>query len=300
MVLLGGALGATPAHAGPNDGPPGASSFRLARVAWERGSLETAEPLYKEAIEKGGLDPKEVLEGYVRLGAIRAALGKKDGALAAWRAASVLDANFTVPREAGKNGEPLAERAKKDTAKFGSIKLGSDVPREVPSGKAFKVTASLDKAHLPIVTKISLIAKDGTSGKEVELDAKPDETVDFEIASDVTLPGASIVVRVDALDSHQNRIASTNEKTVHVSEKDDGGPKVVSGGSNGNSSATSNKGTPGADTGAGARRGVGFWSTPWPYIIGGAALIGLGTAVYFGVRPTQTVSVSSPNVENTQ
>lgn len=280
---------ASSAYAG--DTAPGGPALRQARAAWDRGALETAEPLYREALEKGGLAPQEVLEGYVRLGSIRAALNKKDQALAAFRAASIIDATFQVPSEAQQRGQTLAERAKKDTAKIGSIQLSMDAPRETPAGKSFKVTAKLDKGHLPIVNKIGVTAKDGTTGKEISLDAKPDESVEFEIGSEITLPGASIVVHVDALDSHQNRLQSAEER---VRVPDNGGPSAStsSGSSSASSSAINTKPTPAGDQSL--RRGGGFWSSPWPYVIGGLAVAGVGTAVYFGTRAPENVNVGSP------
>lgn len=281
---------ATTAFAG--DTAPGGPALRQARAAWDRGSLESAEPLYREAVEKGGLAPAEVLEGYVRLGSIRAALNKKDQALAAFRAASILDATFTVPAEAQSRGIQLAEKAKKDTAKIGSIQLAVQVPKETASGKSFKVTATLDRGHLTIVNKIGVIAKDGTTGKEISLDAKPDESVEFEIGSDITLPGASILVHVDALDSHQNRLASAEER-VRVP---DNGSATASTGSSGSSSSSSYL-TPTRPQAAGdqnLRKGGGFWSSPWPYVIGGLALAGVGTAAYFGTRPPENVNIASP------
>src|SRR5262249_26632181 len=197
--LLGGMVG--DARAG--EMAPGAPALRQARAQWEKGALETAEPLYREALEKGGLAPNEVLEGYVRLGSIRAALGKKESAVAAFRAASILDSGFGVPSEAGSRGAALAEKAKQSTKNIGSSQLALQVPKEAQAGKSFKVTATLDKGHMPIVAKIALSAKDGTTGKEVTLDAKSDESVEFEVGSEVTLPGASILVHVDALDGHQ-------------------------------------------------------------------------------------------------
>jgi hypothetical protein len=266
----------------------GAPALKQARAAWDRGSLETAEPLYREALEKGGLAPSEVLEGYVRLGSIRAALGKKDSAVAAFRAASVLDASFTVPSEAGPRGTALAEKAKRDTAKIGSIQLSIQVPKEVQPGKSFKVTATLDKAHLPIVSKLAVTAKDGTTGKDVSLDAKPEETVDFDISGDLTLPKASIVVHLDALDGHQNRLASAEER-VRVPDKE---PVVA---------AAPGPKEPAAYRPVGGdpdvRKGGSFWSSPWPYVIGGLALAGAGTAVYFGTRPPEAVSVGAPDMK---
>src|SRR5690606_24618544 len=74
----------SPAHAEPpasREMPAGQPALKQARAAWDRGALDTAEPLYREALEKGGLAPDEVLEGYVRLGSIRAARGKRDSAV---------------------------------------------------------------------------------------------------------------------------------------------------------------------------------------------------------------------------
>jgi hypothetical protein len=265
------------------EGSAGGPALRQARAAWDRGSLETAEPLYREALEKGGLAPSEVLEGYIRLGSIRAALGKKDSAIAAFRAASILDDKFAVPSEAGSRGVALAERAKKDTSKIGSIQLAVRVPKEITAGKSFKVTATLDKGHMPIVNKIGLTAKDGTTGKEVTLDSKSDESVEFEIGSEITLPGASILVHVDALDGHQNRLASTEER-VKVPEKETA-----------NKEKETKKEEKPAEKESNPRK-RSFWSSPWPYVIGGLAVVGLGTAVYFGTRSPANVNVGAAGV----
>jgi hypothetical protein len=296
-LAFGGALAlaSTAVDASAADSAPGAPALKQARGAWERGQLDTAEPLYREALERGGLAPAEVLEGYVRLGSIRAVRGKKDSAVAAFRAASILDSDFTVPREAGSKGATLAEKAKKDTAKIGTIQLAMDAPKETSAGKAFKVTATLDKAHLPIVNRIGVLARDGTTGKEITLDAKPDESVEFEVGSEITLPGASIVVRVDALDAHQNRLASA-EGRVRV--PDPGAEKAVAGAKAGGGAKAAAGGDTGKPAGGdpGVRRGGTFWSSPWPYVIGGIALAGAGTAVYLGTRPSPSVSVGPVGV----
>ena len=49
-------------------------------------------------------------------------------------------------------------------------------------------------------------------------------------------------------------------------------------------------------TDTGGRKGGSFWSSPWPYIIGGIAVVGAGTAVYYGTRPPQTVTVGAVGV----
>jgi hypothetical protein len=226
----------------------------------------------------------------VRLGSIRAALGKKDSAIAAFRAASILDEKFTVPSEAGTKGMNLAEKAKRDTGRIGSIQLAVQVPKEIPPGRSFKVTVTLDKAHMPIVNKIGLLAKDGTTGKEVSLDSRPDESVEFEIASDITLPGASILVHIDALDAHQNRLASAEER-VRVPDKEGGAGAAPAKAKEGSVGATKH---PAGDQGV--RKGATFWSSPWPYVIGGLAVVGVGAAVFFGTRPSQNVQLGAVNV----
>jgi hypothetical protein len=282
---------AAPAHA--SESAAGGPALRQARSAWEKGALDTAEPLYREALEKGGLAPADVLEGYVRLGSIRASNGKKDQAIAAFRAASILDASFAVPSEAGPKGPAYAAQAKKDTAKIGSIQLSIKAPKEATSGKPFTVTASLDAAHIAIVQRIGLVARDGTSGKEVLSEAEAAESVDLEVTSELTMPSASILVRVDALDAHGNRLASAEER-VRVPE---GGIAAAGGGS----SAAKETGASSSSAGSGGdttlRKGGGFWSSPWPYLIGGVALAGAGTAVYFGTRPTEQVSVGQVGVK---
>lgn len=278
VVLLGTAT----ADARAADSSPGAPALRQARAAWDRGALEAAEPLYRVALERGGLAPAEVLEGYVRLGSIRAVLKKSESAGAAFKAASIIDEKFTIPTEAGARGANLAERAKRDTAKIGSIQLGIQVPKEATAGKSFKVTATLDKAHMPIVNRIGLTAKDGTTGKEVTLDAKPDESVEFEIASDVTLPGASILVHIDALDAHLNRLASAEER---VKVPDAAPAPIVT-------ARPTTKEKPRDKEPA----KKSFFSTPWPYVAGGIALLGIAAAIFFGTRPAQNVQVGAPAV----
>jgi len=273
----------------------GAPALRQARASWEKGSFESAEQSYREALEKGGLAPNEVLEGYVRLGSIRASLNKREQAVAAFRAASILDSTFAVPSEAGPKGPAYAAQAKKDTAKIGSIQLSIKGQREVPSGKAFSVTAMLDSAHIPIVTKVVLLARDGTSAKEVTTDARPQEQMELEVPAEVTMPNASLLVRVDAVDSHGNRLASVEERVrVHGESGGGGAAVVVAPVGAGASSSLATSPSPSGDTGI--RKGGGFWSSPWPYVIGGIALAGAGTAVYFGTRPADEVAVGQVGV----
>lgn len=303
-VVVAGLVALTFAASARAADSPGASALKQARAAWDSGAIKSAEPLYRDALEKGGLAPNEVLEGYVRLGSIRAVRGKKDQAIAAFRAASILDASFAVPREAGAKGAAYADKARKDTAKIGSIQLALSAPKEAPAGKTIKVTATLDRSHVGIVNKVGLYAKDTTSGKEVSTTTAPDESMELEIPSDVTLPGANILVRVDALDGHQNRLASTEEK-VKVPEDAPAAGAVAAGGAAGAGASGAGKSAgfgptkpvppPRADDQK-SKAGGGFWKSPWPYVIGGVALVGASTAVYFGTRPPADVTVGQVGI----
>ncbi len=262
---------------------PGSIALKQARIAWDRGSFATAETLYREALEQGGLAPDEVLEGYVRLASVRASLGKKDQAIAAFRAASILDADFSVPPQAGPKGPAYAAQARRDTAKIGPIKLSLEAPKEVAAGRPFHVRARLDAGHVPIVAKVALLVRDGTSGKETAQDVAPTEEVEFEVPGQAVLPNASLLLRVDALDKRANRLASAEER-VRVPE---GATAAAA------SPALATTTTYPAE--APQKRG-GFWSSPWPYLIGGVALAGAGAAVYFGTRPPEDVSVGAVGV----
>lgn len=270
-----------------------------ARAAWDRGTFSAAEPLYKEALEKGGLAPDEVLEGYVRLGAIRASLGKRDAALAAFRAASILDADFVVPRQAGPKGAALAERAKRDTAALGSLKLTLDAPAEVTAGKPFTVTARLDKAHVPAISKLGVTAREGADTEELHRREVPSaETVTVEVPGSVGRSSASLLVRVDALDARKNRLASS-ESEVRILEVTRAGlvaraptPATGKGTGTGVGETTEPPHTPSRDEGS--SKG-GFFSSPWPYVVAVVLVAGAGAA-YWYLRPPEEVSLGQVGV----
>lgn len=260
----------------------GAAALRQARAAWDRGAVSESEGYYRDALAAGGLAPPEVIEGYVRLGAARASAGKKAQAVAAFRAAAILDPKFAIPPEAGPTGSALAARARKDTAKIGAIQLTLSAPKQAPVGKPFTVLVQLDSAHVPIVAKLAVVARDGTSGKETRLEAPVGTNTEIEVPSNLTMPGANLTLRADALDAHDNRLASTDE---HV-QIGDGATAV----------ATKTSTAPAAAKTETPSRSSGFWSTPWPYVIGGVALASVSTAVYFGTRPPDQVSVGAVDV----
>lgn len=292
LISLGGAATARAAD------PPGAEALQKARAAWDKSALVKAEAGYRDALEKGGLAPDEVLEGYVRLGTVRALRGKKEQALAAFRAAAVIDNTFSVPRVGGAKTRALADRAKKDMATFGSIEFKTNAPKETPAGKAFKVTATIDKNHVGgIVKKVSLVAKDAASGKEATAEAEAAETTTLEVPASVVLHNASIIIRFDALDANSNRLASMEERVRVLEEEPATAPAAVA-----STPAVTTVPAPKASFSdvppprESEKKKGGFWSSPWPYIVGSAALAGAGAAVYFGTRPPDNVNVGQVGV----
>jgi hypothetical protein len=103
----------------------------------------------------------------------------------------------------------------------------------------------------------------------------------------MTLPDASLLVRVHARDGNDNELAEA-ERRVHIAAA----PAIVAQG------ALSALGSPSRkDDRGGSRSSGGFWSSPWPYVIGGAALAAGGVTTWFLTRPTDNVDVGAVRVQ---
>jgi hypothetical protein len=313
----------------------GAEALVNARAAWDKGAYDAAETFYKSALERGGLSPTEVVDGYVHLGAARAVLKRAELSRAAFRQAARLDLHFRVPPEAGRRAAQIAALAKRDEARLGSIVFRAQVPSTAASGASFKVTATLDAKHAAsVVARVGVDARDVATGKQWSHDGVAATRSTFEIPAEVVTPGAVLLVRLDALDAHDNRLASREQRvqvegsppppappaaTVAVTSP----PSSPSSASQtaSSASASSGGGEPGkpalglfepippesatrrsrsaadSDRDRPPGGGGGFWSSPWPYVIGGAALAAGGATVYLVTRPTDNVSVGSAQVQ---
>lgn len=258
---------------------PGTSALVKARQAWDDGELDQAERAYQEALDKGGLDRAATLESWVHLGAARAVLGNKNGALTAFRVALFIDENFSVPAEAGKKAIAAADAARKHPGRVGTLHLSLNVPNDAPSGEPFAVNVMLDAGQAALITRLSLHVRDVTTSKKYDFEEQPGTVVHFRVPASMTLPNASLKVEVDALDAHDNEMASAEERVTirgtPIVENDHG--------------MTGHKDE--------LHKGGGFWSSPWPYLIGGALLAAGGaTTAYFLLRPT-TVSIGPAQID---
>ncbi len=175
-------------------------------------------------------------------------------------------------------------------ARTGSLALSFEVAGggDVASGSSFGVDVSLTApTRGSPVSAITLDATDTLAGKTYEQRAAAGPGVHFEVPSRMTLPDASLLVRVHARDGNDNELAET-QRRVRV------GPAVPVTESGPIAALTRPAHARNEDR---DRAGGGFWSSPWPYVIGGAALAAGGVTTWFLTRPTDNVDVGSVRVQ---
>jgi hypothetical protein len=258
--------------------PAGSSALERARAAWEGGDFDLVAGLYGDALIAGGLTHGEVVSAYARMGAALAVTGKTRQALAALRTAALLDPDFTLPGEAGKKAMALADRARHEQARSAPLSLKADVPERVDPGSPFGVDVTLASPQPPLVAvdALTIEARDTLAGHAYRQQTAPEPEHRFEVPTRMTLPGASLLILVRALDVHGNEL-SIAERRVRV-----GPARAVAGASPGDH--------PTHASGS-------FWKSPWPYVVGGVTLAAGGAALYFATRSTADVNVGAAHVE---
>jgi hypothetical protein len=280
-VTVASAASAEPRVAGSSASQAaGAPALSRAREAWKRSEVVRVEAEARSALQLGELAAAEVVEAYALLGCALVELRRRPAALEAFRTAALLDGKFSAPQGASKGALYVAEAMRKEKSKYGSIEVRAEAPAEASAGRAFTVVAAIDEPHLALVASVHVSVSDPLSGKSFDDDAAPAARMKLVVPASITLPGASLFVRVQALDTHKNRLGEA-EQRVRVEG-------IVVATTNGAHKETLRDGEM-KDKSSG--RGGGFWSTAWPYVIGGFVLAGAGTGIYFGVRPADTVGV---------
>lgn len=256
---------------------PGTSALEKARLAWNDGAIDQAERSYRDALARGGLDRAATLECWIHIGAARAVLGRKRSAVEAFRMAGLIDDAFRVPPEAGRKAAALAATARREPGRASALHLSVSAPGETASGEAFAVTVLLDDTHVAFVSRLSLHVSDPTTHKAYDYEEPGSSVVRFRVPASMTLPGASLRVEVAALDPHDNELARASELTTvratPITEAHR--PKDELHGGHG-----------------------GFWSSPWPWVLGGLAVAAGGaTAGYFLLKPPDSVSVGPAQMQ---
>ncbi len=272
----------------------GAAVLVRADAAWDEGDYDVASALYSEALERGGLPPEGTLECYVRRGAALVILGHEHDALIALRSAALLNPNFVLPPEAGRKAARVASQARREEQR-GPIPISAVVPDSVGVNQTFHVSSSMDAAHAALVTKIHVLARDAAMNRSFEKSEPVATSVTFEIPGTLAAAGHSLIVRIDALDAHDNRLVSVEKKVaigaptpVAVPTTTDAGAPPADAGANTGTSADSEEEDEETDKDekAAAADGQGPWS------------IAHGSKKYIAVRadkpPTIDGSLSDP------
>jgi hypothetical protein len=260
-----------------------------ARDAWNNADFDVAPGLYKKALDQGGLARPDVVEAYARIGAAMAIAGKKREASRAFRRAALLDPGFEVPPEAGKVAAALAAAARTAQARSGTLSLDVQVPDQVDTGSAIGIDVTVRPARATPVAKIVVTTRDSLTARSDEQAASvsPGTAQHFDVPARLTLPDATLVVRVRAKDAHDNELVSA-EKRVHVAPAAVvPAPVAVLG----PAQSRPAKKEESKDSG-------GFWSSPWPYVIGGTALAAAGgVTAWVLTRPTDNADVGQVRVQ---
>ncbi len=295
--------------------PPGADALATARSEWAEKHYSAAELSYKSALDQGGLAPADTLDAYVHLGAARARHGKKELARAAFRQAALIDRHFKTPPEGGKRAATIAALARRDEAKLGSIVHNATFPVSVPAAEAFGIDATLDAKHAAVTAKVGVDARDPVSGRHWSTVEVAGAKVHFEVPANIASSGAVLVVRVDALDPHENRLASRARRGSRVETEPAPAeplartalappltppplvpPSLVPPPAAApNPLAFNGEVAPPKPAKEGGKHG-GVFSSPWFYIIGGVILAAGGAFAFYELRPSDDVSLGGARV----
>lgn len=262
-------------------GDKGQAPGTLAQAAdkWDQAMLTEAAPLYEQALKEGGMFPSDVVIAYARIGTVQALMKQRDAALSSFRVAAVIDPAFELPSESGKLARELYERSRKDAAsQGGKLEIAMEpLPEKLDAGQTFTVVAKVADAFAPVVDKIGIEVKD-TLAKNVAWKSEQPSTsrVTFDVPAKVVKGATTLLVRVSALDQSGNRWAM-QEGRIKVREAK---PEPA-------------EAPPPIDDKDKKDKDKSFFSTPWPYAIGGALLLG-GVVAFFATRSPSEVTVGAP------
>jgi len=129
------------------DKPRKSAALQRARDAWNNGDFDIAPGLFLDAIAAGGLQKADVVDAYARIGAALTMAHKTQTALTVFHNTALLDPGFKVPPEAGKKVIALAERARREQARIGSLTIAAQVADEVDTASAVPIDVSVAPPH---------------------------------------------------------------------------------------------------------------------------------------------------------
>jgi tetratricopeptide (TPR) repeat protein len=257
-------------------------AFGQADTAWHTGELEKAMNLYQAALDKGGLDPNEVVIAYSRIGTVRAALKDQNAALSAFRVASSIDPEFELPADSGPVARKLYERARKDAEALGGerLELNLTTPETIPASKEFTVETSIPEGFAVLVSQVVVTVSDPVSGKRWRRAQPAEPKLTFEFPKRVAIRGARLSVKAIAADSKDNAwtVAESKIKVEGVRELSAVGDDPFG-----------EKPEPKKD------KKSDFFDLegPLPWIVGGVLVVG-AIVVYAATRSPDEVAIGAP------
>lgn len=262
-------------------------AFGQADAAWHQGELEQANKLYEQALAEGGLEPKDVVLAYSRVGTVKAALNDQNGALSAFRVAAAIDPNFELPAESGPKAKKLFEKARAEAAQLGGEKLAVTlkIPDSIPAKQAFTLETEIPAGFAVLVSEVVVAIEDPVTGKKWKRKKPSEPSLTFDFPKRTAISGARLKVRAMAVDAQNNAWAVTDAKLkVEGSRSGSGG-----GG-----------GTWADDDPFEEKKPVqkekkdDILSGPIPWIAGGAVIL-VAIIGYAVLKPSDEVSVGSPS-----
>ncbi len=273
------------------DPPRGEPVYARANSAWARGEFDVAEALYHEALEQGGLTRSETLHAYVYMASARAVQGKRDQAMSAFRQAVLIDPSFVLPSEAGKKAKALGEQVRARDGRNGPFVMTALIPTRASSGNPFAIGVQMDASRAALLTRVGLTVTSGMSGGAYQFaEDVPTPTgentvkMKFDVPARMAMPGTEVHIKLAGLDPHDNELVTTEGHVTIAQGTGSAGIVAVAP-------------TPDDSNNKHEKKKGGFWSSPFPYIIGGLILVGAGVGVYVATRPGDDVTLASVHVQ---
>ncbi len=270
-------LAAPIAHAQPN-------ALGQADAAWHQGELEKAQHLYEQALAKGGLEPKDVVIAYSRIGTVKAALKDTKGALSAFRTAATIDPKFELPADSGPVAKKLYAQARDEAAQQGEkLSLTLSAPDNTPAHQPFTVETTIPAGFAVLVAEVVVTVEDPLTGKKWQKKKPAEPSLSFDFPKRVSVPGAHLKIHARAVDGQSNAWAGA-DATVKVD-----GTRDIASMDDGEVSPFGEDKPKKQD-----KKGGGIFKGPVPWIVGGALLVG-GIIVFAATRPSSDVTVGAPS-----
>ncbi len=260
--------------------------FAAAAEAWAQGDLESAHAHYQAALDKGGLEPADVVVAYARIGTVKAALRDTQGALSAFRVAAAIDPAFQLPEDSGPVAQKLYAQALMEAAQQGeALSLQLTAPDSLEHDQAFSVQTVIPEGFAVFVAKVVVTIEDPATGKKWKKSKNSEPSLDFEFPDRVAVKGAQLVVKAAAVDGQNNAwvVSKAIIKVSGTRQGFDWGEEEEE------------RPAEGADAKKDDKDG-GIFSGPVPWIVGGAVLLG-GILLFAATSSSDTVTVGAPKWE---